>query len=435
MSNSRAIAATIIEEVCYQGVSLSDAFLNPELKPHANDYGFIKEICFGTIRYWISLQALLKDLLKTPLKPEDKDIECLLCVGLYQLIYMNVPDYALVNETVTATRVLEKSWASALVNKILHMAIEKNNEGVLKTRGITAQYAHPNWIIEKTKMAWPNDWEKILTANNQKAPLFLRVNKTKTTIENFEKLLSEQNIIYERVADLPYALLLPAPLPVEKIPGFQEGLFSVQDVSGQKVIDYLDIKSGQSILDACAAPGGKATHILEFCHDIKKYVGVDIHKTRLKKVSDNLKRLQLPKRNVTLIAEDICNVNAWWDGDYFDRILVDAPCSATGVIRRHPDIKILRKKTDIKSLAQQQLKILESVWPTLNKSGKLIYTTCSIFPDENENVVDSFLSSHLDAKIIPIDNSWGICLKYGQQVLTGERDRDGFYYAIIQKTS
>src|SRR3990167_2659103 len=278
MSNSRAIAATIIEEVVYQHISLSEAFLNPELKPHDNDHGFIKEICFGTLRFWIQLQALLKDLLETPLKAQDKDIECLLCVGLYQLIYMSVPDYALVNETVTATRVLKKSWASGLVNKILHMAIEKKKENALKTRGITAQYSHPNWIIEKIQAAWPHDCENILAANNQKAPLFLRINKTKTTIENFEKLLTNDQIIFERVADLPCALLLPNPLSVEKIPGFLDGFFSVQDASGQKVIDYCDIRPEHSVLDACAAPGSKTTHILEHCPTLKKLIAVDIHK-------------------------------------------------------------------------------------------------------------------------------------------------------------
>lgn len=433
MSNSRAVAAIIIEEVCYQNVSLSEAFLNPELKPHADDLGFIKEICFGTLRFWIQLQALLKDLLETPIKQEDKDLECLLCVGLYQLLYMHVPEYALVNETVSATRVFQKAWASGLVNKILRMAIDKKNNGVLITRGITAEFSHPNWIIEKTQLAWPDDWKNILAANNQKAPLFLRVNKTKITIDNFEKLLTENDILFERVDDLPHALLLPNPLSVEKIPGFYEGLFSVQDASGQKVITYLDLKSNQTILDACAAPGSKTTHILETCRDIKKLVAVDIYKSRLEKISDNLKRLQLPSKNTTLIAADVCETREWWDGELFDRILVDAPCSATGVIRRHPDIKILRKKADIKNLAEQQLFMLESLWPLLQPSGKLIYTTCSIFPDENEGVIGKFLSLHDDAKIIPIDTNWGLNLTYGQQVLTGDKNRDGFYYAVIEK--
>jgi len=433
MSNSRAVAAMIIKEVCYYNVSLSEAFLNPELKPHDDDRGFIKEMCFGTLRFWIQLQALLKDLLEKPIKSEDKDIECLLCVGLYQLLYMHVPEYALVNETVTATRVLQKSWASRLVNKILRMAIDKKSNGTLATRGITAEYSHPNWIIEKTQLAWPNDWKNILVANNQKAPLFLRVNKTKTTVDIFEKLLTENNIVFERVDHLSHAVLLPNPLPVEKIPGFYEGLFSVQDASGQKVVEYLDLKSDHIVLDACAAPGSKTTHILETCCDIKKLVAVDIYKSRLEKIVDNIKRLQLPSKNTTLIAADVCDIDEWWDEELFDRILVDAPCSAAGVIRRHPDIKILRKKADIKQLAQQQLSMLESLWPLLQTSGKLIYTTCSIFPDENERVVEVFLTLHNDAKIVPINTDWGVNLTHGQQVLTGDKNRDGFYYVIIER--
>lgn len=431
MTNSRALAAIVVEKVAYQGASLSNALKNPELKPHANDHAFIKEMCFGTLRFWIKLQAILKDLLERPLKPEDKDIECLLCVGLYQLIYMSVPPYALVNETVTATRVLKKSWASGLVNKILHMAAEKKEQGQLVARGITAEYSHPNWIIEKIKAAWPNDWQNILNSNNEKAPLFLRVNKRKISLSQFEKLLNENKITSERVADAPDALLLTHPLPVEKIPGFFDGFFSVQDASGQKVVEYLDIHANERILDACAAPGGKTTHILENHPDIKNCVAIDIHPDRIKKITENIKRLGLPEKKVKLIVEDVCNINAWWDGEPFDRILIDAPCSATGVIRRHPDIKILRKKTDIKNLAEHQLKILNSLWPLLAKSGKLIYTTCSILRDENEQVINLFLASNPDAKIIPINNTWGVNLKHGQQVLTGDHNRDGFYYAVL----
>jgi len=431
MANTRALSALIIEQVCYHSVSLSEAFLNPDLQPYEDDRGFVKEICFGTLRFWIQLQAILKTLLEMPLKEKDKDIECLLCVGLYQLIHMSVPDYAVVNETVTATRVLKKAWASRLVNKILRMAIENKTANTLMARGITAQYSHPNWIIDKLKMAWPTNWEAILNANNQKAPLFLRVNQTKISIEKYKNLLDKNKIQYQIVNDLSHGIRLENPLPVEKIPGFFEGFFSVQDASGQKVAEYCDLKSEHAVLDACAAPGSKTTHILEICPDIKKLVAIDLYRDRLLKIKENIKRLQLPTKNVALISADACDINQWWDNDLFDRILIDAPCSASGVIRRHPDIKLLRKKTDIKNLAEQQGKMLETLWLLLKKSGKLIYTTCSIFPDENELVIEKFLSSHSTAKIDPIHNAWGVNLKYGQQVLTGDRDRDGFYYCVL----
>lgn len=433
MTNPRAVAAVIIEQVCYQSISLSEAF--DDTLEHTDDIPLIKEMCFGTIRFWISLQAILKDLLETPLKNKDKDIECLLCVGLYQLIHMNVPDYALVNETVTATRVLQKSWASKLVNKILRMAIEKKSHHALTTRGMTAQYAHPNWIIEKTQAAWPTQFEHILAANNQKAPLFLRINATKTDLNQFTKLLSHNGITYETISDLSQGIVLKEAMPVEKIPGFQAGLFSVQDASGQKVADYLDLHPDQLILDACAAPGSKTTHILETCPDIQKLVAIDIDKNRLSKIKDNLQRLKLPKKNVVLKAADILDVDTWWDDTLFDRILVDAPCSASGVIRRHPDIKLLRKKMDIPALAAQQLKILTTLWPLLKNGGKLLYSTCSVFTDENEAVIEKFLSMHSDTINIPIKNEWGTSLQYGQQILTGDRNRDGFYYAVIQKAA
>lgn len=418
MSNSRAVATQIIYDVCYEGMSLSDAF--DATKIYESDRAFIKEICFGTIRFWIKLQALLKTLLEKPLKQDDKDIECLLCVGLYQLLYMSVPEYALVNETVTATRILKKSWASRLINKILRMAIDKKNQDTFHVKGITAEYAHPNWIIEKIQAAYPNDWQNILNANNQKAPLFLRVNKTKITRDGFEKLLSKNNIGFNPVNDVSHGIVLINALPVEKIPGFYEGYFSVQDASGQRVINYLDLQPEHTVLDACAAPGSKTTHLLETCPTLKKLVAVDVSRNRLEKVSDNINRLQLPKKNVSLIAADVCHLSHQFPNESFDRILLDAPCSATGVIRRHPDIKILRKKTDIKNLSAKQIEMLEAVWPLLKKKGKLIYTTCSIFPDENDHVIKAFLLLHPEATVT-----------VQEQVITGDQDRDGFFYCVI----
>lgn len=398
--------------MCFEGVSLTDAFTTQKIP--VDDRAFVKEMCFGTIRFWITLQAVLKDFLETPLKKEDKIIECLLCVGLYQVFYMHVPHYALVDETVTATRILKKAWASKLVNKILRLAI---NLGTPATKGITAQYAHPNWIIEKIQQAYPEHWESLLNANNQKPPLFLRVNKTKISRDNFVKLLS---IDYAVLDDLPYAVLIKTPLSVEKIPGFAEGYFSVQDASGQKVIDHLDLQPHQRVLDACAAPGSKTTHILETMPSLEKCVAVDLYVNRLSKIQENITRLGLNNDVMEYHTADVCDVTQWWDKKLFDRILVDAPCSASGVIRRHPDIKILRKKTDIPALAKTQLQMLTTLWPLLKEKGKLIYTTCSVFPDENKNVIAVFLKNHIDATCI-----------FEEQTLTDERD--GFYYAVLVK--
>ena len=300
MRNPRALATQIIYSVCYDHISLSEVLSDSQFQPRDDDRGLMKEICFGTIRFWIRLQAILKILLEKPIKTQDKDIECLLCVGLYQIIYMHVPDYAVVNETVTVTRILKKSWASGLVNKILRMGIEMKS---IEVKGITAHYAHPNWIIDQLKIDWPNNWDKILESNNAKAPLFLRINKTKITIEQFEKILKKNNIQYKRVDNLSHALLLPNALAVEKIPGFFEGWFSVQDASGQKVIEYCDFNNDQVVLDACAAPGSKTTHILESFPHIKKCVAIDISHNRLSKIKDNIKRLQLSIHKYIQIIE------------------------------------------------------------------------------------------------------------------------------------
>lgn len=435
ITNPRALSALIVQRVCYHATSLTDAFLIPEFKPYNDDNAFVKELCFGTIRFWIQLQAILKQLLEKPLKNSDKDIECLLCVGLYQILYMRIADYAIVDETVTATRALKKAWASKLVNKILRMTISDTFQSTLsqlKEKSITTQYAHPNWIIDKIQSDFPEYWSDILNNNNKKAPLFLRVNSTKTTLEKFQQKLLKQKIKSEEVSGLSCAIKLTEAMPVEKIPGFSEGLFSVQDVSGQKVLDYLDLNEDHRMLDACAAPGSKTTHILENFPNIK-LTAIDISENRLKKIKENCLRLRVSQQHLKLIAADASDVSSWWNKELFDRILLDAPCSASGVIRRHPDIKILRKKTDIKNLSEQQSNLLEKLWETLKTEGKLIYTTCSVFSDENEKVIEEFLASHTDAKTIPINNKWGINLKYGQQVITDDLDRDGFYYCVIQK--
>ncbi|MDP1573520.1 MAG: 16S rRNA (cytosine(967)-C(5))-methyltransferase RsmB [Coxiellaceae bacterium] len=411
--NTRALASQIIFKVCFEGRSLSDAFDQEKILD--TDRAFVKEMCFGTIRFWITLQAILKTLLEKPLKNEDKNIECLLCVGLYQILHMHVPEYALVDESVTATRILQKAWASGLVNKILRMAIDLKNKDALKAKGITAEFSHPLWIIEKIQKAYPDRWQSILKANNEKAPLFLRVNQRKISRDDFVKQL---NVDYEILEDLPHCVVIKNPTPVEKIPGFFEGYFSVQDASGQHVIDYLDLKPGQFVLDACAAPGSKTTHILETLSKIKKCVAVDLYANRLSKIQDNVARLQLNHNVMKYVAEDVCDIDAWWDGELFDRILVDAPCSASGVIRRHPDIKILRKKMDIPNLAATQLNMLNALWPLLKKDGKLVYTTCSVFPEENSEVIARFLEEHSEARLV-----------VEKQIVP--EVGDGFYYAVI----
>lgn len=427
--NTRALSAKIVSAV-YNGKSLSDAF---DLHlPKNKDAAFIKTLCFGTIRFYHELHAILSTLLDKPLKPKDNDIECLLLIGLYQLLHLDTPHYAAINESVSATKILKKRWATGLTNKILRLSLSIDKEKLLASK-IDAQYAHPLWMIKKIKADWPNHWQSILNANNIQAPLFLRVNQTKIPTNDYIALLEKAGIEHKLPPKLPFAVEITSPIPTEKLPGFKEGFFSVQDLTGQKVTEYLNLGTKQSVLDACCAPGSKTTHMLETRPDIRLITAVDISAKRLQKLTDNLKRLQLPTKKVKIIAGDMDNIDTWWDKTHYDRILVDAPCSATGVIRRHPDIKLLRKLSDIAVLARQQRAILDNAWQMLSTGGVLVYTTCSVFSDENEQIIELFLQNNKDAVIQSLDESWGINLSFGQQVLPGDQARDGFYYAAIKK--
>jgi len=353
MKNSRAIAATIINDVCYAKKSLTDVF-NKRLSNNS-DAAFIKSLCFGSLRFYFQLQDVLGQLLNKPLKTKDKDIECLIIVGLYQLLHTDTPPYAAINETVNGAKQLKKTWAQSLINKILRLANQKVSYNL---ESVESQYAHPLWLVNKIKAAWPEHWKSILAANNKQPPLYLRINKTLITKDDYVALLSKENIQYQIIENLPFALEIKDPISVEKLPGFSAGFFSVQDITGQKVIEYLDLEKDQSVLDACCAPGSKTTHILESQPNIMALFGIDISDKRLEKVKANIHRLNLSVKNVNIKASDITELHNWWDEKCFDRILIDAPCSASGVIRRHPDIKILREESDIASLAKIQLEIL-----------------------------------------------------------------------------
>lgn len=423
--NARALAAKIVFAVVYEKKSLTET-LSAYVKASDNEAGLIRHLCFGTLRYWFTLLHYLNALINKPLRNKDNDIQCLLMVGLFQLLYTDIPAYAAVDQTVKALVPLKKPWARGLVNKLLRLSqtrsFKLNDEDL---------YAHPQWMIEKIKADWPEHWKSMLTANNNHPPLFLRLNKTKIVPSVFLAALDEKEIQSRVIPELPYAVEIINPLPVNQIPGFDEGYFSVQDLTGQKVVDYLSLEKQHRLLDACAAPGSKTTLMLEHFPGID-LTCVDISEKRLIKIKHNIERLHLTQ-SVSLITADICEPTTWWNHQLFDRILVDAPCSASGVIRRHPDIKVLRQPEDIPALAQKQLQILNTVWSTLQPNGICLYTTCSIFNEENDDVIQQFLSQHSDASVLNIDNNWGIRLKYGQQVLPGDQNRDGFYYALLQK--
>ena len=427
--NTRLIAARALSCVLQDGQSLT-AVLESALKAveSGKDRAFIQALCYGVCRTYHRLDFILSELLDKPLK--DQDVKALALVGLYQLKYMRVKPHAAVSETVLAAR--KKPWAKALINALLRSYLREQDG--LEQKADKVQHAavsHPDWLIKQIEQDWPQQAQKILLENNQQPPMALRVNLARISRDQYLQLLSEQGIEAVSVDFCPSAIILDKPVAVDLLPGFAEGLVSVQDTAAQLAAGLLDVQPGHRVLDVCAAPGGKTAHILEHQPQLKELVAVDVDESRLQRVSETLQRLKLP---ATLVVGDAANPQGWWDGQLFDRILLDAPCSALGVIRRHPDIKLLRRAEDIKSLQALQKNILNAVWPLLAPGGIMLYATCSILKQENEQQIDAFLAEHPDAVELPIDAAWGFSGSHGRQIMTGESAMDGFYYARIGKS-
>ena len=429
-TNIRAIAAIILSDLLKGNGSLTT-----HLSKHktAKDYALLQEICFGSCRWFHLLEFELSLLLKRPLKKKDSDIRCLLIIGLYQLRELNIADYAAINETVSAIDELHKPWAKGLVNAVLRN-YQRQSEMVkdcVAKADLSVRMSHPKWIVDKLATQQNNHLEEILTNNNQRPPMTLRANTRKSSPSEIQKSLEEADIQATLGQIAKTALTLTKPMSVEKLPGFNEGLWSVQDEASQLVPDLLQLKPGLRVLDACAAPGGKTCHILESERSLSECVAVDISSERLKKIKENLFRLHF---KATLLSADASDTDSWWDGNGFDRILLDAPCSATGVIRRHPDIKLLRKESDLSSLQHSQKSLLESLWACLKPGGLLLYTTCSVLKEENQDVVSAFLESTDNAKYEGIAADWGVECDNGRQLLpSANTGSDGFFFSLLVK--
>jgi len=431
--NLRLIAARVINDVT-EGRSLSDA-LEFALKPikDSRDRAFIQAICYGVCRFYSRLDVCLSLLLKKPMKAKDSDVHALLMVGLYQLMEMRVPPHAAVAETVNAAEKLGKAWARGLTNAILREYLRERDQLQEEIQvDPESRYAHPAWWMDAIEEAWPDHWEAILTANNAHPPLALRVNQKQLTRDAYLEKLTEKNINTKIIPETTSGLLLESPIAVEELPGFASGDVSVQDGAAQLAAHLLDLKPGQRVLDACAAPGGKLTHLLELEPQLAACIAVEKDKTRIVSIKENLIRLKL---QAECLCHDVGEVTSWWNGELFDRILLDAPCSASGVIRRHPDIKLLRQPTDIAALAKTQLHLLESLWAILKPGGLLVYATCSIFPEENVEVIQQFLNRQQEAQEEKIMAEWGLPCLFGRQILPGMHEMDGFYYARMRKTN
>lgn len=427
--NSRLFAARVLSRVVKEGVSLTAALDQalPELA-QVKDRAFVQALCYGVMRWYLQLEFLLSQLTHKPIK--DLEIKLLALIGLYQLQHMRVKAYAAVSETVSAVP-RKKSWARPLLNAVLRK-FQREQTGLIAnlTANEAADYAHPQWLCDFFKANWPDQFEQLLTANNEMPPMTLRINTQRCSRKDYSQNLEAQGISSHKHPSCSSALVLEQPTSVEQLPGFAEGLVFVQDAAAQLAAKLLDVQPGDRVLDICAAPGGKTTHILEMQPQLKHLTALDIDSKRLQRVAENLQRLKL---KAELIAGDAGDPESWWDGQLYDRILLDAPCSATGVIRRHPDIKMLRRPEDIDQLVVVQQQILQACWGLLKPGGVLLYATCSVLQKENEKQIKTFVESHENAYHKSIDANWGSLRQYGRQVLTGDQEMDGFYYARIEK--
>ena len=428
MIPARAAAAGVVAAVV-RGRALDTAVATARQRVSSDEGALLQQLAYGAVRYWYRLEPIVQSRLKRPLKRRDGDVLALLVVALYELFDMRTPAHAAVNAAVEATRGLDKGWAGALVNGVLR--------GVLRQRGVLADsgdpqrdHGWPDWLAAAVRADWPADWPAIAASGTARAPLTLRVNVARTTREDYRERLAAAGIEAHPHAHAPAALELATPVPVESLPGFDAGAVSVQDAAAQLAAPLLECRPGMRVLDACAAPGGKTLHLLESAAGALDLTAVDADAARLERVRENLERGGYVAR---LVAGDASRPEQWHSGQIYDRILLDAPCSATGVIRRHPDIKVLRRETDITALAQRQAQLLNALWPLLAPGGMLLYATCSLLPQENAEQIRTFLHAHPDAAETPISGGWGRPGPPGRQILAGEQDMDGFYYARLTK--
>jgi 16S rRNA (cytosine967-C5)-methyltransferase len=428
----RAAALECLIAVAERGESLSRA-LPPLLAriPEGRDRGLAQELSYGGLRWYWRLEAMLDLLFERPLKARDRDVVHAVRLAAYEILYLDTPDYAAVNEYVELVKRRGKRWAGGLVNAVLRRLMRERAGLERAVDGdAAARLAHPAWLVERFRAAYPEHWEALCAAGNARPPMTLRVNLTRTTREAYLERLAAAGIVAEPHPVAVSAVTLATAVDVALLPGFGDGDVSVQDAAAQLAATLVAPETGQRVLDACAAPGGKTAHLAELGDGGFTLHAMDIDPERLARVAENLARVG---REATLIRGDAAIPAGWWDGTPYERILLDAPCSATGVIRRHPDIKLHRRAADIDELVRRQAAILRALWPLLARGGMLLYATCSVLPEENAQQLEQFLASQPDARALPIEAAWGEEAAVGRQILTGDSGMDGFYYACLKK--
>jgi 16S rRNA (cytosine967-C5)-methyltransferase len=430
-ANPRWIALQVILQVVEHGRSLDDIFQSDwfqSLSLSRRDQGLAREIAFGLCRWYFSLSHLLRQRLQKPLRARDRDIETVLLIGLYQLLVMRTDSHAAVNETVKLALAQKKKWAKGLVNAVLRGVIRDKIE-LDENAGAEA---YPDWMRTRIEADWGEQAESILLAGTERPPMTLRVDTRQCEIESVIAKLAADGILATRHALVDTAILLETPCDVSQLPGFEQGLLSVQDAAAQLAAPSLSCAPGARVLDACAAPGGKTLHLLQSYADIE-VDALDSSESRLLRLRENLQR---GGQSARILVGDAASPEDWFDGRGYDAVLADLPCSASGVLRRHPDIKLLRRESDIMPLLTQQSRMLQALWTVLKPGGKMLFSTCSIFKEENETQVARFLQQQTDAIEVSLEGvEWGEPRSHGRQILSGRDNMDGFYYALLTRSA
>lgn len=435
-ASARSLAAHAVARILREGVTLDAALkdalaaTNPKLAPA------VRSLSYGAVRGYYRHEAILGRLLSTPVRSLDHLVRALLSVALYELEDERTPEYAVVDAAVQTAKATDAVRAAGLINAVLRRYLrERKSLDADIARNPATRHASPAWLADRLRADWPVRWTQLLAAGDAQAPMWLRVNSQRSTTDQYLEKLREAGIGARAEVRVPQAVALDSPCDVHDLPGFAEGLVSVQDLGAQCVVFPLGLAAGQRVLDACAAPGGKTALIAEREPELAKLVAVDIDPQRLARVRENLSRGKL---RAELVSGDAGVPAAWWDGVPFDRILLDAPCSALGVIRRHPDIRLRKSPSDIDKLPQVQARLLNSAWTMLAPGGRLVYATCTVTRSENRDVIAAFLRSTPGAISLPVEawEGWpnfGEGDEYGRQILPGEAGADGFYYAALTK--
>jgi len=435
-AGARSVAAHAVARILREGVTLDAALHDALVATPAGLGPSVRSLSYGAVRGYYRHEAILSRLLSQPVRSLDLLVRALMSVALFELEDARTPEYAVVDAAVKAAKATDAARASGLVNAVLRRYLrERKTVDAEIARNPALRHASPIWLADRLRADWPVRWTQLLAAGDAQAPMWLRVDGRRATTESYLEKLREAGIGGRAEPRVPLAIALDAPCDVHALPGFEQGLVSVQDLGAQCVAFPLELAAGQRVLDACAAPGGKTALIAEREPSLARLLGLDIDPQRLTRVQENLVRGDL---RAELLCGDAGTPDAWWDGAPFDRILLDAPCSALGVIRRHPDIRLRKSPSEIDKLPLLQARLLAASWRMLAPGGRLVYATCTVTRSENRDVVAAFLAGTPDAGVVPPEKwpgwpGFGEADGFGRQILPGEAGADGFYYAALLK--